>query len=50
DTSTGKRAFLKHVSRYVVMGRLLYKRGFDGILLRCLIGAEVTHTIQQVHD
>ncbi|KAH9306145.1 hypothetical protein KI387_010549, partial [Taxus chinensis] len=49
-TSTGKRTFLKRVSRYVVMGGLLYKRGFDGILLRCLTDAEVTYTIQQVHD
>ncbi|KAH9306712.1 hypothetical protein KI387_011116, partial [Taxus chinensis] len=49
-TSNGKRAFLKSVSCYVVMGGLLYKRGFYGILLRCLTGAEVTYTIQQIHD
>ncbi|KAH9323722.1 hypothetical protein KI387_018361, partial [Taxus chinensis] len=49
-SSNSKCSFLKSVSRYVVMGGLLYKRGFDGILLRCLTGAEVTYTIQQVHD
>ncbi|KAH9291841.1 hypothetical protein KI387_042973, partial [Taxus chinensis] len=49
-TCNGQRAFLKRASRYVIMGGLLYKCGFDGILLRCLTSSEIPYTIKEVHD
>lgn len=33
-----------------MLGGLLYKRGFDGLLLRCLSTTEIPYTIKEVHD
>ncbi|KAH9320934.1 hypothetical protein KI387_015573, partial [Taxus chinensis] len=49
-TSNGRRSFVQRANRYTILGGLLYKRGFDGILLRCLKTHESSKAIQEVHD
>lgn len=49
-TRNGQCTFLKKVSHYVIMGGLLYKRGFNGILLQCLTISKIPYTIKEVHD
>ncbi|KAH9296930.1 hypothetical protein KI387_028612, partial [Taxus chinensis] len=46
-TRNGQRAFLKKVSHYVILGGLLYKHGFDGILLQCLTSSKIPYTIKE---
>ncbi|KAH9329251.1 hypothetical protein KI387_001359, partial [Taxus chinensis] len=49
-TPNGRRSFVQRANRYTILGGLLYKRGFDGILLRCLKTHESSKAIQEVHD
>ena len=49
-TCNGQHSFLKSVSHYVIMGGLLYKHDFNGILLQSLTISEIPYTIKEVHD
>ncbi|KAH9293832.1 hypothetical protein KI387_040964, partial [Taxus chinensis] len=46
----GRRSFILRANRYTILGGILYKRDFDGILLRCLKSLEASKAIQEVHD
>ncbi|KAH9321260.1 hypothetical protein KI387_015899, partial [Taxus chinensis] len=49
-TSNGRRYFILRANHYTILGGILYKRGFDGILLWCLKTPESSKAIQEVHD
>ncbi|KAH9305832.1 hypothetical protein KI387_010236, partial [Taxus chinensis] len=49
-TSSGRRSFVQCTNHYSILGGLLYKRGFDGIFLRCFKTHESSKAIQEVHD
>ena len=36
--------------KYLIIGEFLYKRSFDGALLRCLTQDEIATSLEQVHD
>jgi len=49
--SKNERLRLRRIAiRYVIIGDVLYRRSFDGALLRCLTLDEITTTLEQAHD
>ncbi|KAH9318899.1 hypothetical protein KI387_020668, partial [Taxus chinensis] len=48
--SNGRISFILCANRYTILGGILYKCGFDGILFRCLKTLESSKAIQEVHD
>lgn len=36
--------------KYVLISDILYRRYFDGALLRCLIHEEIATTLEKAHD
>jgi len=36
--------------KYVIIGDILYRRSFNGALLRCLTQDEIETTLEQAHD
>ncbi|KAH9332100.1 hypothetical protein KI387_043681 [Taxus chinensis] len=49
-TPNGRRYFILRANHYTILGGILYRRGFDGNLLRCLKTLESSKAIQEVHD
>ena len=49
-TKSDKRALKEMVQRYVVVGGLLYRRSFSGILLRCVTVEEGREIIEEAHS
>ena len=49
-TKSAKKAFKLWASHYCILGDVLYRRGFDGILLRCLEWAYSQIAISAAHD
>lgn len=44
------KSFIQHSSRYVIVGDMLYRHGYDGTLLRCLYEIEAHITLTKVHS
>jgi hypothetical protein len=44
-----KRTLTRMAMEYYIDGEILYKRSFDGTLLRCLGGLEANKALQEVH-
>ena len=42
--------FIQHTSLFTLLGSILYRRGYDGTLLRCLNSDEANLAIKEVHD
>lgn len=40
----------KLVARYIILSNVLYRRGYNGLLLRCLNKAEVPIALEEVHS
>ncbi|KAH9293932.1 hypothetical protein KI387_040855, partial [Taxus chinensis] len=45
-----KRALAQRASRYTILAETLYKRGYDGTLLRCLNQEESSSVLAEVHS
>eukprot|EP01018_Ginkgo_biloba_P009830 Gb_19959 [translate_table: standard] len=45
-----RKSFIQRASRYVILGNTLYRRGYDGTLLKCLNSEEVNLAIKEVHE
>lgn len=45
-----KVQFKRTLVRYVIIGELLYRRLFDGELLRCLTQDKIATTLEQAHN
>jgi len=49
-TKTERRCFKQKCAKYTLLGDILYKRGYEGILLRCLEPNEIPLALSQAHD
>lgn len=45
-----KKTYIRQASRYTIIADNLYKKGFDGTLLRCLDENEAQLSLKEVHD
>eukprot|EP01018_Ginkgo_biloba_P006363 Gb_35351 [translate_table: standard] len=45
-----RKSFIQCASRYVILGNTLYRRGYDGTLLKCLNSKEANLAIKEVHE
>eukprot|EP01018_Ginkgo_biloba_P008285 Gb_24991 [translate_table: standard] len=45
-----RKSFIQRASRYVIIGNTLYRRGYDGTLLKCLNSDEANLAIKEVHE
>eukprot|EP01018_Ginkgo_biloba_P004011 Gb_36859 [translate_table: standard] len=45
-----RKSFIQHASRYVILGNTLYRRGYDGTLLKCPNSEEANLAIKEVHE
>lgn len=49
-TKAERRCFKQKCAKYTLLGDILYKRGYEGILLRCLEPNEIPLALSQAHD
>ena len=45
-----RKSFIQHASRFTLLGSILYRRGYDGTLLRCLNLDKANLVIKEVHN
>jgi hypothetical protein len=49
-TPNQRKTFIRRTSRYTILGDTLYRRNFDGTLLRCLDSEEAKTALEEVHQ
>ena len=49
-SSKEKRALRMKVNSYVLVSRILFKRNYDGVLLRCLIVENIHEILKEMHE
>eukprot|EP01018_Ginkgo_biloba_P025647 Gb_33250 [translate_table: standard] len=45
-----RKSFIQGASRYTILSNTLYRRGYDGTLLKCLNSEEANLAIKEVHE
>ncbi|KAH9330198.1 hypothetical protein KI387_002306, partial [Taxus chinensis] len=45
-----KQSLIRQIAHYTLLGGTLYRRGYDGNLLRCLDVPESIQAIKEVHE
>ncbi|RDX93432.1 hypothetical protein CR513_24312, partial [Mucuna pruriens] len=50
EDSTVAKKMLREVSKYVLIGQQLYRRGFSFPLLKCVDEDETAYVIEEVHE